>query len=168
MSCGTPLVSKRVNQIIDERKRAEKRGEELEMELSKFVADMLATEMKMQSGGEGSNEKPYLKHYHRLDDPTRALSFLQAIVSSFEKIQHETSRPFTLILSSSPSTQTATSVTTVMILGSDAERTKVAGKALKAKLSVKGGGKGLRWSGKWVGVWKDAEGEVVKDVLVNL
>ena len=116
-----------------------------------------------------SETTPYLRHYHRSDDRTRALSFLQAIASSFEKSPKSTAEPFTLILSSSPATQSATSTTTVLVLGSDDARTKAAGEALKAKLGVKGGGKGVRWSGKWVGVWKDAkEGESLKEVLANL
>ena len=166
MSCSTSLVPRRVNQVIDERKRAEKRSQELEIQLSKVIADTLIADM--QSAGE-LKASPYSRHYHRSDDPTRALSFLQAIASSFEKSPNPTAEPFTLILSSSPATQTATSTTTVLVLGSDDARTKAAGEALKAKLGVKGGGKGVRWSGKWVGVWKDAkEGESLKEVLANL
>ena len=39
---------------------------------------------------------------------------------------------------------------------------------ITAKLGVKGGGKGVRWSGKWTGVWKDEkEGVAVQEVLAG-
>ena len=108
-----------------------------------------------------SKTTPYLWHYHRSDDATRALSFLQAIASSFEKSPKPNIVPFMLILSSSP--------TMVLVLGLDDAPTKAVGKPLESKLGVKGSGKGVRWDGKWVGVWKDAsEGETVKEVLASV
>ena len=69
----------------------------------------------------------------------------------------------------SRSTASSTSTTSVLVLTSDDARTKAAGDALKAKLGVKGGGRGVRWSGKWTGVWKEAkENTLVEEILQNL
>ena len=70
---------------------------------------------------------------------------------------------------SSPSAQTTTSTTVVLVFGSDDKLVKEVGEGLKAKLNVKGGGKGPRWSGKFTSVWKDArEGAVVESLLGGL
>jgi len=78
-------------------------------------------------------------------------------------------KPYVVVLSSSPSTQTTNSVSTVLLLGSDDAKVKFAGEGLKAKLGVKGGGKGPRWSGKFVGIWKEnRENAGVAEVLHGL
>ena len=75
-------------------------------------------------------------------------------------------RAHLVVLSSSPAMQTAGTTTVVMVLGSDEARVRAAGDALKARLGVKGGGKGTRWSGKFTGVWREAkEGAVVDEIL---
>ena len=79
------------------------------------------------------------------------------------------SKPYLVVLSSSPSTQTTSSVSTVLLLGSDDAKVKLAGEGLKAKLGIKGGGKGPRWSGKFIGVWKEnRENAGVVEVLHNI
>lgn len=72
--------------------------------------------------------------------------------------------PYIVVLSSSPSTQTATSTSTVLVFGLDEGKVKEAGDALKTKLNVKGGGKG-RWSGKFTGVWREKESRAVEEAL---
>lgn len=75
--------------------------------------------------------------------------------------------PYIVVLSSSPSTQTATSTSTVLVFGSDEAKVKEVGDALKTKLNVKGGGKG-RWSGKFTGVWREKESRAVEEALGTL
>ena len=166
MSCGAPLVPTRVSQAIEERRRADKRAEELEFELARLVADGFMNEMKR------SEITPFVKHYHRVDDPSRALAFLQSIATAFiacasslaEATGH--AQPYTIVFTSSPPEKRSTSVTTVLVLGSDDGRAKAVGEALKAQLGVKGGGRGERWSGKWIGVWREAkEGATVGEIL---
>ena len=43
MSCGAPLVPERVQQVVDDRKKATKRVEDLEAELAASVASELAS-----------------------------------------------------------------------------------------------------------------------------
>lgn len=171
MSCGTPQVPARVAQVVEERRRVDKRAEELEQELARVIGSNLLTAMQ-EDGLQKGDEMPFVKHYHRTDDPARALGFLQSIVSfgilaplsSADKI-----RPYTFVLTSTPVEKRSTNITTVLVLGSDDTRAKAAGEALKSKLGVKGGGKGPRWSGKFVGVWRDdKEGSAVKEALESL
>jgi len=115
-----------------------------------------------------------VKYYHRSDDPTSALGILQAISSNYVSISLNTEtsnlvKPYIIVLTSSPIVQTSSSVSTVLLLSSVEKLVKAVGDALKLKLNVKGGGKGLRWSGKWTGVWKDTkEGNVVEQILADL
>ncbi len=155
MSCGAPSVPERVQQVVDERKKATKRIEDLEAELAASVATELAATAPRESEG-------IVLHKHRTDDNTNALGFLSSITTAFSAKVKE-GVPFLLVLSSSPSAQTGTSTTVVLIFGSDDNKVKAVGDEMKAKLNVKGGGKGSRWSGKFIGVWKEAkEGQVAR------
>ncbi|KAH9483046.1 Alanyl-tRNA editing protein Aarsd1 [Psilocybe cubensis] len=162
MSCGPPLVPERVSQVVDERKKAEKRVSDTEQELAEHIARDLATKI---STSEGS---PFKFHLHRTDDTSNALGFLSSIAFALTAAA-EPSRPYVVVLSSSPTTQTASSVSTVLVLGTTDSSVKAAGDGLKSKLGVKGGGKGPRWSGKFTGVWKAGkEDVVVQEVLDSI
>ncbi|KAL5487858.1 hypothetical protein ACEPAI_5966 [Sanghuangporus weigelae] len=159
LSCGTPVVPARVSQVIEERRRVDKRAEELEFELARIIAEGLLGEMN------NSGDPTFVKHYHRTDDSARALGFLQSIASALITGSPAQAK-YALVLTSSPVEKRSTSVTTVLVLGSDDERTKTMGDALKTQLGVKGGGRGVRWSGKWTGVWKEGkEGATVEEIL---
>lgn len=158
LSCGAPQVPERIGQVVDERKRAEKRVDDLEFELAKHVADDILQEMK------SSEVALFSKHVHRTDDSVNPLGFLSATTSAFANIALA-ERPFVVVLSSSPSSQTSTSASVLLVFGSDEKYVKAAGDLLKSKLNVRGGGKGTRWSGKFAGVWRGREDTVVSDVL---
>lgn len=166
MSCGPPLVPERVSQVVDERKKAEKRVSDAEQELAEHIARDLAAKIN------SSEDQPLFKfHLHRVDDTSNALGFLSSIAFALSAAipAAEASRSYLIALSSSPSTQTAASISTVLVLSSNDSNVKAAGDELKAKLGVKGGGKGPRWSGKFTGVWKAGkEDVVVQDVLDNI
>lgn len=175
MSCGPALVPERVQQVVEERKRADKRAEDLESELARVIARSLHDEAhgRVVDSTEAQG-RPFVKYYHRSDDPASALGILQAISSNYVSISSgtETASPvksYIIVLTSSPTVQTSTSISTVLLLSSDEKLVKTVGDALKSKLSVKGGGKGIRWSGKWSGVWKYAkEGSIVEQILADL
>lgn len=159
LSCGAPQVPDRIGQVVDERKRAEKRVDDLEFELAKFVARDVLREMM------SSEAALFVKHVHRTDDSVNPLGFLSAITTAFANIV-PAERPFVLVFSSSPSSQTSTSASVLLVFGSDEKCVKPAGDLLKGKLNVKGGGKGTRWSGKFTGVWREGrEDVVVSEVL---
>ena len=151
----------RVGQVLDERKKAEKRIQDVEGELARLLAGDMVREI-----GKGEGGKMFKRHLHRTDDTGNALGFLSAISFAFTTALSQSNypqRPYLLVLSSAPSVQATPTTSIVMLLGSDDKKVKEAGDALKAKLGVKGGGKGTRWSGKFSGVWQgDA---VVEDVL---
>ncbi|KAF8558923.1 hypothetical protein OG21DRAFT_1474738 [Imleria badia] len=162
LSCGAPQVPPRVEQVIDERKRAEKRVDDLESELAKDIAKGAAEEMGQSSG------LPFSKHIHRVDDSINPLGFLSAIATAFTGVTCAESQ-YLLILSSTASTQSVTGTSVLLILGSDEKQVKEIGVLLKEKLSVKGGGKGPRWSGKLTGVWKAGrEDVVISDILQGI
>lgn len=156
-----PQVPERVAQVVDERKCAGKRANDVEAELAGLLARDLAGAIDAGTGG--------AVHRHRTDDTVNSLSFLNTISMAFAKeaATRQNVPPWIIVLSSSPSTQTAASTSTVLIFGSDEAKVKEAGDVLKAKLNVKGGGKG-RWSGKFTGVWREKENKVVKEALVAL
>ena len=160
MSCGAAQTPERVVQVVDDRRKAMKRVDDVELELAGYIAkEMLVT---------SADAANVVVHKHRADDSANPLAFLTAISTAFmtEAATREPVPSYTIVLSSSPSMQTATSTTIVMVFGSDDKRVKEVGEALKAKLGVKGGGKGSRWSGKFSGVWKDAkEGGMVNEIL---
>ena len=168
LSCGAPLVPERVAQVVEERKKSEKRVVDIEIELAQQIARDLVTKITNEDG------VTFKYHSHRIDDSNNALGFLSSIAFAVTDMVATTSalknlKPYVIVLSSSPSTQTTNSVSTVLLLGSDDAKVKVAGEGLKAKLGVKGGGKGPRWSGKFVGVWKEnREDTGVAEVLHGL
>ncbi|TFK43578.1 ThrRS/AlaRS common domain-containing protein [Crucibulum laeve] len=159
LSCGTPLVPERVAQVVEERRKAEKRLADVELELAEQIARDFLHQMI-----EGELFKKYV---HRTDDTGNALGFLSAIASAMANTA--AGKSFVVVLSSSPSIQTASSVSTVLVVGSNDKTVKDVGEGLKTKLGVKGGGKGPRWSGKFIGVWKDTrESPIVDEVLLGL
>lgn len=144
-----------------------KRAEELSTELVQLVALGLAREMESNE----DHQEVYSKHYHRTDDPAEALPFLQLLSSAFNNILTSSScdRCFILVLSSSAASQSSNSISTIIINSSDTRMVQAVGDNLKTHLGVKGGGKGTRWSGKRIGVWKEAkEGAVVTEILDQL
>ncbi|KAF8165388.1 alanyl-tRNA synthetase domain-containing protein [Crassisporium funariophilum] len=164
LSCGAPLVPERVSQVVDERKRAEKRVSDIELELAEHIARELVANITAYTG-----EAPYKRHIHRIDDSSNALGFLSAIAFAITNtLPGESKHPYVVVLSSSPSAQTGGSISTVLVLGSEDAKVKLAGEALKAKLGVKGGGKGPRWSGKFIGTWKDSRENVGIDGVLQV
>lgn len=168
LSCGPTLVPDRVTQVVDERKKAEKRVTDTEQELAEYIAKGLAAEIISK---DHANE-PYKHHIHRTDDTGNALAFLTSIAFSLGAVVPpgtEGVRPFVIVLSSTPSTQTTTTISTVLVVGTEDAKVKVVGDALKTKLAIKGGGKGTRWSGKFTGVWKESrENASIDDILNTL
>ncbi|KAI0368082.1 alanyl-tRNA synthetase domain-containing protein [Pilatotrama ljubarskyi] len=164
MSCGAPQVPERVQQVVEERKKATKRVEDLEAELAAAIASELATTPPREGG-------QIVLHKHRTDDSPTALTFLSAISTAFasKAAGRAAPTPYLVVLSSSPSAQSSSSTTVVLVFGSDDKKVKEVGDELRTKLNVKGGGKGSRWSGKFTGVWKDGrEGAAVDDILESL
>jgi alanyl-tRNA synthetase/misacylated tRNA(Ala) deacylase len=168
LSCGAPETPDRVALIVDESKRREKRVEDLERELAGSLGRQLAEEMVRwrAAGGEGE----WVKCLSRTDDSQTARAFLQAVTLAFAAHvpeQADTTCRFTLLFASSPSSQTSSSTTVVMLFGAEENRVKAATDELKRQFeTLKGGGKGPRWSGKYVGVWlADREGKIASEVL---
>ncbi|KAJ7638771.1 ThrRS/AlaRS common domain-containing protein [Roridomyces roridus] len=149
LSCGTPQVPERVSQVIDDRKNSTRRAEDLELELAKHLASDLVRDMQ---GVEGT----FKKHLHRTDDSGNVVSFLTAIASAFSDVAAQSGAPYLVVLR-------RTNTNVLFIIGSDEKNVKAIGDGLKTQLGVKGGGKGLKWSGKFVGVWK--AGKVIEQVL---
>ncbi|KAJ7781284.1 ThrRS/AlaRS common domain-containing protein [Mycena metata] len=156
LSCGLPQVPERVQQFVDERKNATKRIEDVELEVAKYIATDLIRDMQGVSG-------VFKKYLHRTDDSPSALNLLTAISSAFASMTG-TEASYLIVLSSSPSAQTQTNNNVFFVIGSDDKHVKVVGDGLKTKLGVKGGGKGLKYSGKLVGVWKGKD-DIVDDIL---
>ena len=160
LSCGAPQVPDRISQVADERKAAEKRVADLESQLVSIVAKELLYSATRE------NKERISAYVHRNDDP---LVFLTAIASEFIKLytaSEHASKQYLVVFTSSPTSQSATSTTLVLVFGSEDSRVKEVGEILKLKLGVKGGGKGPRWSGKWVGVWRSGkEGEIVSKAV---
>ncbi|KAF8076335.1 ThrRS/AlaRS common domain-containing protein [Lyophyllum atratum] len=164
LSCGASQVPDRVGQVAEERRKAEKRLDDVEVELARHLADGLVQEMTQTADGD-----IYKKHIHRTDDSGNVRGFLSAISFAFGNITSSNAKPHLVVLTSSPSSQSASSTTVVLLFGSDDKKVKEAGDGLKTKLGVKGGGKGVLWSGKYVGVWREAkEGVVLQDLLSGL
>ena len=166
LSCGIPLVSERTAQVIEERKRAEKRLDFVEVELASAIAKGLVAEAK-----ETLRDAPavFKKHLHRTDDSANVLGFLSAISSAFLTVSPSDGSSHLVLLTSSPLVQTSSSTTVALLFGSDEKKVKEMGDALRNKLGVKGGGKGAKWSGKFIGTWKETvEGAVVEGLLSEL
>jgi alanyl-tRNA synthetase/misacylated tRNA(Ala) deacylase len=168
LSCGPPETPKRVALVVDESRRREKRVDDLERELAGVLARRLAEEMAQwrAAGGEGE----WAKCLCRTDDSQNARAFLHAVTLALEthlSEQADVTHRFTLLLVSSPSSQTMSSTTVVMLFGSEEKRVKAVGDELKRQFkTLKGGGKDTRWSGKFVGVWlADREGKTASALL---
>ncbi|KAG6378785.1 ThrRS/AlaRS common domain-containing protein [Boletus reticuloceps] len=131
LSCGAPQVPARVEQVIDERKRAEKRIDDLESELAKCIARDVAKEMGQ------SSDLVFSKHVHRVDDSINPLGFLSAIATAFTGVARAESQ-YLLILSSTPSAQSVTGTSVSLILGSDEKQVKEAGGLLKGAQCERG------------------------------
>jgi len=149
--------------------RSEKRVDALEGELARFIAADLWEKLKITQNDSGHSRI----HLHRSDDVVNPLGFLSAISTALTDLSLSTSASkvdkFLVVFSSTPSSQTSSSTTVVLICGSDDKAVAVVGDALKAKLGVKGGGKGARWSGKFVGVWKiERENALVDEILTGI
>ncbi|KAL0950042.1 hypothetical protein HGRIS_010050 [Hohenbuehelia grisea] len=164
LSCGAPLVPERVNQVVDERRRGDKRVDALEGELARLIAADIVQKLGAAHGG----AVPVL-HLHRSDDSANPLGFLSAISMALSDIlpNANLANGFLIVLSSSPLTQTVSSVTVVLVCGTDDKLVKTSGDALKSKLGVKGGGKGTRWSGKYTGVWKAERENIAVDEILK-
>ncbi|KXN83672.1 Putative alanyl-tRNA editing protein alaX [Leucoagaricus sp. SymC.cos] len=165
LSSGLPVVPERVQQVVDDRRKADKRVGDVESELAGWIGRGLIEELiRDTQGGSGL----WKKHVHRIDDSSNTLGFLSSIafaISDEVKAKAVTTS-YLIVFSSSPSVQTRNSMSTVLVLGSEDKRVKETGEGLKAKLGIKGGGKGPRWSGKFSGVWKDTlENPAVDEVL---
>jgi misacylated tRNA(Ala) deacylase len=147
---------------VDDRKSGTKRIEDVELELAKYIAADLSRDVQGTDG-------LFKKHVHRTDDSATTLTFLTAISSAFSDALNKsgTEAPYLIVLSSSPSGQLPTNTNVVFILGSDDKRVKEVGDALKSKLGVKGGGKGLKWSGKFVGIWKNGKDDLLVEEILN-
>lgn len=157
LSCGAPQVPARVAQVVDERRRAAKRAEDVELELAAHLA------RELRAAGRAVVRR------HRTDDVAAPLAFLGAVASAYVAAAEEQgAQDYLVVLSSAPSTQTQGSTAVVLVFGKDEARVKEVGDALKARLGVKGGGKGPRWSGKFTGVWKEAKEGAVVDEILNL
>jgi len=157
-------VTERVSQLVEERKKAEKRVSDVELELADHIAKRLLASLATPKA-EGD---VFHQHLHRLDDSSNSLGFLGSIASAFvNQLPPDNKTPYLIVFSSSPSNQTGSSVTTVLVLGSSEADVKSVGDSLKSNLGVKGGGKGPRWSGKYVGIWKEAKESNVVDAALN-
>ncbi|TFY72997.1 hypothetical protein EVG20_g42 [Dentipellis fragilis] len=168
LSCGSSEAPDRIALVLDESKKREKRVDEVERELADHIGRQLVEEMIQwrSEGGEGE----WTKYIGRTDDSPTALTLLQAITFAFiAHLPSDSTHQYTLLLTSSPSSQTTTSTTVCMLLGSDDKRVKETGDVLKKQFSsLKGGGRGARWSGKSVGVWlADREGKAASSVLTQ-
>ena len=166
LSCGAPQVPDRVSHVVEERKAAEKRVASLESQLVLIVAKELLHSLHSVTQ---ANEGWLSAHVHRNDDP---LVFLSAVASEFTRLwttSGHASKQYLVVFTSSPTSQTATSTTVVLVFGSEDANVKEVGEILKLKLGVKGGGKGPQWSGKWTGVWKPGkEGELVSKAVKGI
>ncbi len=157
-------MPERVTQVIEERRRAEKRLADVEIEIAKNIAHGMMLNMNTVAG---DTRAIYIEHIHRVDGTTNALSFLNAISLAF--VAEQPSSPYLFVLSSSPSVQISTSTSVILVFGSDEKKVKDVGEALKSGLGVKGGGRGARWSGKFTGVWKQGrEDSTIEDMLRNV
>ena len=139
---------------------------DVEGELASHIANELLAELV---AGGSNNDTPLKKHLRRTDDTPGALAFLTSIAAVFERDERSKGRPYLIVLSSTPSAQTSSSVSVVSVFGSDEKQVQAAGAALKAKMGVKGGGRGPKWTGKFTGVWKAGrEDAMVEEALAGV
>ena len=164
LSCGAPLVTERVSQLVEERKKAEKRVSDVELELADHIAKGLLASLAAPN----TEGDIFHQNFHRLDDSSNSLGFLGSVASAFvSQLPPDNKTPYLIVFSSSPSNQTSSSVTTVLVLGSNEADVKILGDSLKSNLGVKGGGKGPRWSGKYVGIWKESKESSAVDAALK-
>ena len=165
LSCGPPELPERVAVVVEESKRREKRVDDLERELAGVLGVQLAEEMIQWRRAAGSGDA-WVKFISRTDDSLSVQPFLQAVTLTFAAHLSVQDR-YTLLLVSSPSSQTSSSTTVVMVFGDEDKRVKAVGEDLKRQFkTLKGGGKDSRWSGKFVGVWlPNREGKMVSSLL---
>lgn len=165
LSCGPPELPERVAVVVEESKQREKRVDDLERELAGVLGVQLAEEMIQWRRAAGSGDA-WVKFISRTDDSLSVQPFLQAVTLTFAAHLSVQDR-YTLLLVSSPSSQTSSSTTVVMVFGDEDKRVKAVGEDLKRQFkTLKGGGKGSRWSGKFVGVWlPNREGKMVSSLL---
>ena len=130
------------------------------------LAERLGEELVQKSA---ANEgEVFAHHLHRTDDSNNSLAFLSSIGTSTLTLTAGVAKPPIFVLSSTPSAQTTSTVSTVLVTSHDANLVKAAGDLLKANLGVKGGGKGTKWSGKYVGVWKESQGRIIEEILEDI
>ncbi|KAI5895689.1 ThrRS/AlaRS common domain-containing protein [Schizophyllum commune H4-8] len=164
LTCGLPEVPARVALVVEDRKRADKRVTDVEGELASHIANELLGELAQLPDGALMK-----KHLHRTDDTPGALAFLTSIAAAFERDERSKGRPYLIVLSSTPSAQTSSSVSVVSVFGSHEKQVQGVGAVLKAKMGVKGGGRGPKWTGKFTGVWKAGrEDAVVEEALAGV
>lgn len=147
-------------QLVAERKRSQKRVDDLEIELAKSITKDLVNDLSSTKDG------LFARHIHRTDDTGNPLTLLNAITFAFQEATATNTRPYLLVFTSSPAALSATSVTVISAFGSDPKIVKQVGEGLKSSLGVKGGGQGSKFSAKFVGVWtKNKESAAVRQVL---
>lgn len=173
LSCGVADTPDRVALAMEESKKREKRMDDVEKELADAIGRQLVDEMLEWEKTEdnATSGKEWTKLIGRTDDsPTSALSFLQAFTFAFlVHLPSGEQHKYTILLTSSPSSQTTSSTTVVMVFGSEDKRVKEVGEELKKQFkTLKGGGKGVRWSGKSTGVWlAEREGKAAASALIQ-
>jgi misacylated tRNA(Ala) deacylase len=156
LSCALASVPDRISQIVEDRRQYNKRVDALEAELANKLAEMYLASFKS-----GTTHR----HEHRTDDSAGALAFL-GLIAGAVSASAEPSLDYLLVVSSSPSAQSQSSTSVVVVVGSNEARVKAVGEGLKNHLGVKGGGKGVRWSGKYTGVWKETkEDEIIQRLI---
>lgn len=96
LSCGAPLVPDRVALVVEERKKAEKRSQDVEEELAKYIAADLRSELDKAEAA-----TPFVKHVHRTDDSSSALAFLSTISTHLVGSAPQ-DKTYLVVLSSSP------------------------------------------------------------------
>jgi len=163
LSCGNPQVPQRVAQVVSDRRTTEKRLSDVETELAQHLAGDFIREITLTTG-----VSYFTRHLHRLDDSTIPLTFLSAIAHAFSGMVQPDGIPYLIVLTSSPSSQSTSSTTTVFVFSSDDKRVKLVGEELKGSMGVRGGGKGAKWSGKYVGVWRAKESQTMETLLTRL
>lgn len=164
-------VPQRVSQMADDRRKAGKREEDLEKELSDMIAANLVRDMEVMITT-SSESQVWKKMIHRTDDTSAPLAFLNAIANRLSQTVDASAWPYLIVFVSSTSSQRTTSLTTILIAGSDARHVKTLGDTLKVRFGskIKGGGTKGRWSGKFTGVWRNEgkEGQEIRDGLRDI
>ncbi len=167
LSCGQPELPDRVTIVVEESKRREKHIDDLEHELAGVVGVQLAEEMAQWRASGGGGE--WVKFVSRTDDLPSAQPFLQTIALTFAAHlsgQSDSTGRYTLLLASSPLLNILIFNCRYGFRGQD-KHVKAIGEELKRQIeTLKGGGKGVRWNGKFVGVWlAEREGKMASSLL---